>query len=138
MKLYHHDATSCNWDGETYEPGEDGAFEVPAEAVAALASHGFTTDSPAPSAPTAVPASGNPAQWTKEILEAEAARLGVNPALVRVEMIKAVAAARKAEAEKASADADAAEKAARIDELEAKGTERTEAEEAELDTLLAE
>lgn len=43
-KLYHRDATSCSFDGRSYDADEDGVFEVPAEAVAPLIDHGFVTD----------------------------------------------------------------------------------------------
>ena len=44
MKLYHKDATGCSWGGENFEPDEDGAFDIPEEAVVDLVAHGFTTD----------------------------------------------------------------------------------------------
>jgi hypothetical protein len=44
MKLYHENATGCSYDGVNYDPDVTGAFDVPEEAVADLASHGFTTD----------------------------------------------------------------------------------------------
>lgn len=43
-KLYHRDATSCSFDGRSYDADEDGVFDVPAEAVAPLIDHGFVTD----------------------------------------------------------------------------------------------
>ncbi len=43
-KLYHRDATSCSFAGESYDRGKDGAFDVPAEAVTDLLHHGFVTD----------------------------------------------------------------------------------------------
>ncbi len=43
-KLYHRDATSCSFAGESYDKGKDGAFDVPAEAVVDLLHHGFVTD----------------------------------------------------------------------------------------------
>ena len=43
-KLFHRDATSCSFDGESYEKAEDGSFEVPDRAVAELVAHGFVTD----------------------------------------------------------------------------------------------
>ena len=48
MKLYHPDptVTSCSFEGEAIQRQKDGAFEVPAEAVAALLPHGFTTARP--------------------------------------------------------------------------------------------
>lgn len=48
MKLYHPDqtVTSCSFEGEAFNRQKDGGFEVPAEAVAALLPHGFTTTRP--------------------------------------------------------------------------------------------
>src|SRR6266568_989105 len=44
MKLFHRDATGCSAGGKSFPKGEDGSFEVPAEAVAELQAHGFVTD----------------------------------------------------------------------------------------------
>lgn len=55
-KLHHPDATSCSFDGVSYERGADGLFVVPEAAVAALVSHGFVTSLPPPdSAPPPEP-----------------------------------------------------------------------------------
>ena len=43
MKLLApQDASGCSFDGKEYEVDEKGFVEVPAEAAAALAPHGFT------------------------------------------------------------------------------------------------
>lgn len=130
MKLYHKDATSCSWGGETFE-AQDGAFEVPEQAAADLLAHGFTTVAPEGEPAPAAPPSGNPAQWKKEVLTAEAVRLGVNPELPRAEILAAVAGARKAEA-------DAVAVSARITELEAKEQDLTDDEAKELAALKGE
>lgn len=136
IKLFHKDSTGCSVEGVPYERGAGGAFEVQDEHVAALLAHGFTTVPP--EAPAAAPATGNPAQWTKEVLEAEANRLGVSINQTRAEILKAVASKRKEEADAAEAQAAAEAKAARMAELEAKDPETlTEAEAAELIALQA-
>lgn len=54
MKLYHPDptVTSCSFEGQSIERGEDGSFDAPDGAVDLLA-HGFTTQKPNAPAPTA-------------------------------------------------------------------------------------
>lgn len=47
-KLFHADATSCSFDGASFEREEDGSFDVPEEAVETLLSHGFTPTKDAP------------------------------------------------------------------------------------------
>lgn len=44
MKLYHEDATSLSFEGETYERGKEGHFEVPDHAHEHLEAHGFKTE----------------------------------------------------------------------------------------------
>jgi hypothetical protein len=45
MKVFNAEATSINFDGTGYERGEDGSFDVPAEAARGLIeSHGFTAE----------------------------------------------------------------------------------------------
>lgn len=41
-KLTHPNATGCSWGGVAFEQAEDGTIEVPDEAIADLAAHGFT------------------------------------------------------------------------------------------------
>src|SRR5580700_11091146 len=94
MKLYHKDAASCSWNGETFEVDADGAVDVPEAAVADLACHGFGSVPPAkPEQPATL--IGNPAKWTKDVLIAEAQRLGLDATLDRPALVKQVAAARK-------------------------------------------
>jgi hypothetical protein len=109
MKLYHKDGGGCSWGGETFTPDADGAVDVPNEAIADLASHGFTTTAPAPAvvAESAPTPTGNPAKWTKEVLTAEAVRLGLDATQDRPALVKEVAAARKAEADEAYTEAEA-------------------------------
>jgi hypothetical protein len=45
-KLFHKDATGCSFGGKEYRRAKDGSFDVPAEAVAGLLDHGFTTAPP--------------------------------------------------------------------------------------------
>lgn len=119
MKMHSPDLsiTSVSHGGEAYDADERGVFDVPEKAAAELQAHGLIPGEPkpvtpqapaAPSAPPApgVPPTGNPAQWKAEVLEAEAKRLGVDTTQARTEVVKAVAAARRAEAEKAAAEAE--------------------------------
>lgn len=105
VKLWHPTAASCSWAGVQIDRNEDGTFEVPPEAVGELSHHGFTDVPAAPLAGPAIP-TGNPAKWTKDVLEAEAVRLGIDPALRRSDLLKAVAKARKDEADAADAEQD--------------------------------
>jgi hypothetical protein len=109
-KLYHKDATGCSWNGETFERQEDGSFEVPNEAAADLAIHGFTATAPVvatvQTVTETVALSGNPAKWTKDQLAAEALRLGIDATQDRSTLLKLVAAARKAEADAALDEAE--------------------------------
>ena len=99
LKLYHPSCTSCSFDGVQYDADEDGAFEVPPEAVAALVEHGFT-GAPAVSALPA--AQKSPVLMSTEALLAEAKELGIDPEITdRAALVQAVAAARKAKAEDA-------------------------------------
>jgi len=109
--------TSVSFDGEAFDADERGIFDVPEKAAAELMAHGLIPGEPkpvtpqvpaAPPAPPApgVPPTGNPAQWKAETLEAEAKRLEIDPTLPRPELVKAVATARRAEAEKAAAEAE--------------------------------
>ncbi|HZQ41354.1 MAG TPA: hypothetical protein VFA87_11185 [Rhizomicrobium sp.] len=41
QKMMHPDGTGASWGGKAYEPGADGAIEVPQAAVNDLKSHGF-------------------------------------------------------------------------------------------------
>jgi hypothetical protein len=106
MKLYHKDGAGCSWGGETFVPDADGAIDVPVEAVADLASHGFSGVAPEKPEPADPVVSGNPARWTKDVLAAEAERLGIDPTLERKQLLKLVAEARKAEADVAAAEAE--------------------------------
>lgn len=132
MKFHHPDITSASHEGETFEADEHGVIDAPAEAAEAFAAFGLLPwkESKMPSSPPPnAPLGNNVAQWPKDVLEGEAKRLNVDTTLPRLEMVKAVAAARKAEAE-------AAERQARKAELEAKPTEElTETEAAELAAL---
>jgi len=53
-KLYNPDpeCTSASFGGQVFLRGEDGSFEVPADALEALASHGFSTSKAEPKAIT--------------------------------------------------------------------------------------
>jgi hypothetical protein len=108
MLIYHADATGCSFDGVNYEPDATGAFDVPQEALEALQCMGFTTLAPKAEADAApvVALTGNPAKWTNDVLAAEATRLGLDATLARPALIKAVAEARKAEADAACAEAE--------------------------------
>lgn len=119
MKMHHpeNQVTSVSFDGETFDADERGVFDVPEKAAADLQAHGLVPGEPkpvtpqvpaAPPAPPApgVPPTGNPAQWKAETLEAEAKRLEIDPTLPRPELVKAVATARRAEAEKAASEAE--------------------------------
>lgn len=130
-KLYHPSLNGVTVDGVEIEKDKKGAFEVPQEHVAhCVEVFGMTDVAPssAPAGPVEFIPDGNPAQWKKDVLVAEAARLKVDTDLPRPEMLAAVAEARKAEAE-------AKGKAQRITELEAKGADRTEEETLELQIL---
>ncbi len=104
MRIFHNDpgVVSCSFNGETIERAEDGSFEVSDAAAVELAAHGFTTVPPEVK-PVEIP-SGNPAKWTKDVLLAEASRLGVDSTLARGELLKAIAEARKAEADAAAVE----------------------------------
>ena len=119
MKMHSPEnlVTSVSFGGETFDADERGVFDVPEQAAAELQAHGLIPGEPKPVAPQVpaappappapgVPPTGNPAQWKADVLEAEAKRLGVDPAMTHTEVVKAVAAARKAEAEKAAAEAE--------------------------------
>ena len=106
MKVFHADATGCSFDGVNYEPDATGAFDVPQEALPALHCMGFTTLAPEPEAKNETVLTGNPAKWTNDVLAAEATRLGLDATLARPALIKAVAEARKAEADAACAEAE--------------------------------
>jgi hypothetical protein len=111
MKLYHEDATGCSYDGASYERDATGAFDVPDEAAVVLLAHGFSTVDPGGSKPIIItvagePLTGNPAKWTKEILTAEAVRLGIDPEQARAVVVRAVAEARKVEADAAATEAE--------------------------------
>jgi hypothetical protein len=109
MLIYHADATGCSFDGVNYTPDATGAFDVPQEALEALQCMGFTTQAPIAEA-DAVPVvalTGNPAKWTNDVLASEATRLGLDATLARPALIKAVAEARKAEADAACVEAEA-------------------------------
>ncbi len=54
-KIYHPTVHAVSWRGTSFRPDTDGAFEVPAEAVADLLDHGFSRAKPCP-APRLVPA----------------------------------------------------------------------------------
>jgi hypothetical protein len=41
VRMRHPEGVGCSFAGQVYEPDEDGVVLVPAEAVAALAAHGF-------------------------------------------------------------------------------------------------
>lgn len=41
VRIVHDSATSCSWNGETFEANEAGHFLVPCAAVADLIAHGF-------------------------------------------------------------------------------------------------
>ena len=106
--LVHQFATGLNLSGIQIDAQEDGTFEVPDELVGEAVAIGCTSPpAPAPGAPPAAltPPNGNIAQWKAEVLDAEAKRLGVDLTLNRTEMVKAVAAARRIEAEKAEIEA---------------------------------
>lgn len=113
MLIYHADATGCSFDGANYTPDATGAFDVPQEALEALQCMGFTTQAPiaeADAVPVVAPVvalTGNPAKWTNDVLASEATRLGLDATLARPALIKAVAEARKAEADAAFAEAEA-------------------------------
>lgn len=116
MKMHSPDLsiTSVSHGGDAYDADERGVFDVPEEAAADLQAHGLVPGEPKtgiPAAPPApgVPPTGNPAQWKAEVLEAEAKRLGVDTTQARTEVVKGVAAARRAEAEKAAAEAEGQE-----------------------------
>lgn len=131
MKFHHPDITSASHEGETFEADEHGIIDAPAEAAESFAAFGLLPlkEPKLPSSPASnAPLGNNVAQWPKEVLEAEAKRLNIDTSLPRVEMVKAVAIARKAEAE-------AAERQARKAELEAKPAE--ELTETEADELAA-
>ena len=106
--------TSVSHGGEAYDADERGVFDVPETAANDLMAHGLipgepkavAPGTPAPPPAPGVPPTGNPAQWKAEVLEAEAKRLGVDTTQARTEVVKAVAAARRAEAEKAAAEAE--------------------------------
>jgi hypothetical protein len=106
MKVYCKGATGCSWNGESFEADADGACDVPAEAAVDLAAHGFSTEPPAVEQ-VAAPLTGNPAKWTKDVLTAEAVRLGLDTTQDRPSLVKEVAAARKAEADAAYTEAEA-------------------------------
>jgi hypothetical protein len=106
VKVYCKGATGCSWNGVSYEADADGACDVPPEAAADLASHGFTTEVPAAPEATEAVLTGNPAKWTNDVLAAEAVRLGLDATLARPALIKAVAEGRKAEADAACAEAE--------------------------------
>jgi hypothetical protein len=134
MKFHHLNITSVSHEGETFEADEHGIIDAPAGAAEAFAAFGLlpwkeskVSGSHAPNVPA--PLGNNVAQWPKDVLEGEAKRLNIDTTLPRLEMVKAVAAARKTEAE-------AAERLARKAELEAKPTEElTETEAVELAAL---
>jgi multidrug resistance efflux pump len=44
MKIFHLNASSCSFAGETFDREKDGSFDVPAEAAVELVHHGFVTD----------------------------------------------------------------------------------------------
>ena len=48
VALCHPDARACSVDGRVFAAEEHGVFLVPAEAVAVLAAHGFTSVPAAP------------------------------------------------------------------------------------------
>jgi hypothetical protein len=124
IKLFHPDATGCSVDGVSYEKGADGAFDVEDAHAAALMDHGFSTAAPIPAAPVNE-RKANPAQMTTEALEEEGNELGLDSVgMARKDLVQAVAAARQAKA-----------KAARLAELEAKGT--ADLTEAELEELIS-
>lgn len=116
MKMHSPDlsVTSVSHGGEAYDADERGVFDVPEKAAVELMAHGLIPGEPKAVAPQTpqlppapgVPPTGNPAQWKAEVLEAEAKRLGIDPAQARTEVVKAVAAARREEAEKAAAEAE--------------------------------
>ena len=41
-------ASAIGWGGKSIEPGDDGVFDVPDEAVAELFAHGFVPEPPKP------------------------------------------------------------------------------------------
>jgi len=107
MNVFHADATGCSFDGVSYEPDENGAFDVPQEAIPALQCMGFTTEAPKVDTAPVTVLTGNPAKWTNDVLAAEATRLGLDTTLARPALVKEVAAARKAEADAAYTEAEA-------------------------------
>lgn len=90
---FHHPSntpTSLSWQGEAFEPDENGVFDLPEAAAADLAAFGIIPGDPGP-AEVAVPIS----QRSNVDLLAKAADLGLElPAdIKRPDLIKAVAAA---------------------------------------------
>ena len=95
MKFYDPNgaAKSIGWNGEAYDPDENGVFDIPEEAAPTLADFGIIPGEPAPAEPTivTVPVS----QWKNVDLLAKAAELGLElaPDIKRPDLIKAVTAA---------------------------------------------
>ncbi len=93
---FHHPSntpTSLSWQGEAFEPDENGVFDIPEAAAADLAAFGIIAGDPGPAEPAVVvvPVS----QWTNVALLAKATELGLQlpPDIKRPDLIKAVAAA---------------------------------------------
>jgi hypothetical protein len=93
---FHHPGntpTSLSWQGEAFEPDENGVFDISEAAAADLAAFGIIAGDPALPEPAevAVPIS----QWKNDALLAKAAELGLQlpPDIKRPDLIKAVAAA---------------------------------------------
>lgn len=151
MKLYHPDktVTSCSFDGQSIERGEDGSFDAP-EGAAELLAHGFTTQKP--EAPSGLQgdhtdddedgadvlvklAKTTKAEIAAYALQAYGAELDTTKK--KDDLLLAVAKlAADAADEAARVQAEEEAKAARLAELEAKPAEDlTEEEVAELAAL---
>lgn len=155
MKLYHPDktVTSCSFDGQSIERGEDGSFDAPDGAVDLL-HHGFTTQKPSEPAPPPSGLQGDHADDDEDgadtlvkLAKATKAEIAayafqaygaeLDTTKKKDDLLLAVAdLAAKAADEALRVQAEEEAKAARLAELEAKPAEDlTEEEVAELAAL---
>jgi hypothetical protein len=94
MHFHHPKGTvmSIGWDGKSFDPDENGVFDLPEQAAADLAAFGLIPGDPAPAEPEVfVPVS----QWTNVALLAKAKEIGLElpPDIKRPDLIKAVSTA---------------------------------------------